>query len=160
MYHFDPPKEYKNPEFLVHRRTDGTPRGHTEDTKTIHVEEKGQTHTNTLTRQQWAWMTNRFSNLDILELTLTRTHTHVCKYKLTSLFYSWQKIFLFWHTNTPLYIAQIYEHYYLFICYLSSCDKVKLFVFLTFLFLSIFFRLRLYVQIVLYIVELPLGFAS
>ena len=54
------------------------------------------------------------------------------------------------HTYTSIH-KKIYEHYSLYICYLSSCDKGKLFVFLTFLFLSIFFRLRLFVQIVLYI---------
>ena len=90
------------------------------------MEEKSQTHSNTLTRQLWAWMTNRLSDFDIPELTHTRTHTHACKYELTSLFYSWQKIFLT-YKHTPLYIAQIYEHCYLFIFYLSSCDKVKLF---------------------------------
>ena len=77
----------------------------TDDTNTIHVEEKGQAYSNTLTRERWAWMTNRLSDLDIPELTHTRTHTHVCNYELTSLFYSWQKYSCF-HTHTPLYIEK------------------------------------------------------
>ena len=63
------------------------------------------------------------------------------------------------YKHIPLYIVQIYESYYLLICYLSSCVKLICFL-LTFLFLLIFFRLRLFVQIVLYIVELAPWFTS
>ena len=102
-------------------------------------------------------MTNRLSDLDRPELTLTRRYIHICKYELISLFLAvnLDQIFPCFHiqTNTSIH-SKIYEHYYLFICYLSSCDKVKLFVFLTFLFLSIFFCLHLFVLIVLYIVGL------
>ena len=50
----------------------------------------------------------------------------------------------------------------LYFSYLSSCDKIKkkIVCFLTFLFLLIFFRLRLYVKIVMYIMELALGVTS
>ena len=77
-------------------------------------------------------MTNRLSDLNIPELTPTSTQTHVCKYELTSLSLSFildRNILALTYKHTPPYIARIYEHYYLFICYLSSFDKVKLFFF-------------------------------
>ena len=123
-------KSIRTQNFLVQRmrqRTEVTHRRHEYDTHG-----RKQAYSNTLTRQQWAWMTNRLSDFDIPELTHT-AHIHMyvsTSWPLSFLLLSLTKNFLaLTYKHTPLFITQIYEYYYLFICYLSSCDKVKLFCF-------------------------------
>ena len=71
-----------------------------------------QTHSNTLTRQHWAWMTNRFSDLDIPELTHT---AHIQMYVSMSWLLSFSLLFFtknilaLTYKHTPLYIAKFMD---------------------------------------------------